>query len=224
MADIYFPWNRCSQREFRPHIRHVEPVLTECDLDWKSRLRRVPEPRYSDAPFPQIKEIKFPSEIRLTRPFPQANMASQSEWTFYPNFGQQITYHAGKRCGFYHAVKRCISEQTLESTIGRKRHVNQDCRSAAGSSTFLSPEYSPDFHKHGATVPKASFGFPTIFKADTFIPLQPLPEKICLPHTEKKKILDREEDILEVKNLSKWRPAPQLIESIIEEPGSFPNL
>ncbi|XP_072537153.1 spermatogenesis-associated serine-rich protein 1 isoform X2 [Salminus brasiliensis] len=140
-------------------------------------------------------------------------MVSQSEWSFYPNFGQPKTYHAGKRCfidNIHHGTKRCTSEQTLESTIGRKRH-------AAGSTTFLTPEYSPDFHKLGSTLPKASFGFPAVFKADTFIPLQPPSEKFSMPYLEKKKILEREEEILEVNNLSKWKPAPLLFESILAE-------
>lgn len=42
-----------------------------CDLDWKSQLRWIPEPRYSDAPFPHIKDIKFPNERKLMRSFPR---------------------------------------------------------------------------------------------------------------------------------------------------------
>ncbi|XP_066534095.1 spermatogenesis-associated serine-rich protein 1 isoform X3 [Hoplias malabaricus] len=173
-------YSHTQERVFRPHIRHTEPILTECDLDWKSRLRWIPEPRYSDAPFPQIKDIKFPDQIKLIRSFPQDNMMSRSEWTFYPNFGQPVTYHVGKRCfidNIHHGAKRCTSEHTLESTIGKKKLVNQGCCSVAGSRTFLIPEYSPNFHKLGSTLPKASFGYPAIFKADAIIPLQPLSEK-----------------------------------------------
>ncbi|XP_066534093.1 spermatogenesis-associated serine-rich protein 1 isoform X1 [Hoplias malabaricus] len=154
-------YSHTQERVFRPHIRHTEPILTECDLDWKSRLRWIPEPRYSDAPFPQIKDIKFPDQIKLIRSFPQDNMMSRSEWTFYPNFGQPVTYHVGKRCfidNIHHGAKRCTSEHTLESTIGKKKLVNQGCCSVAGSRTFLIPEYSPNFHKLGSTLPKASFG------------------------------------------------------------------
>ncbi|XP_036438470.1 spermatogenesis-associated serine-rich protein 1 [Colossoma macropomum] len=220
MAASYFPHIQEKEREFRPHIRHTEPVLTECGLDWKSRLRWIPEPRYSDAPFPQIKDIKFPSQIQLMRSFPQANMVSQSEWTFYPNFGQPVTFHAGKRCfidAVRHGSKRCTSEQTLESTIGRKRKVEPGFGYAADSRTYLVPEYSPNFHKLGSTLPKSNFGYPATFKADTFIPLQPLSEKLCVTYAEKKKILEREEEILQVNDLNKWRPAAPLFESFLIE-------
>ncbi len=50
---------------------------------------------------------------------------SASEWSFYPNFGQPETYHAGKRCfmdGINHARSmRCNSENSLESSMGRKK-------------------------------------------------------------------------------------------------------
>ncbi|KAL7872084.1 hypothetical protein SRHO_G00070670 [Serrasalmus rhombeus] len=60
-------------------------------------------------------------------------------------------------------------------------------------------------------------GYPATFKADTFIPLQPLSEKLCLPYAEKKKILERDEEILEVNDLNKWRPAAPLFESFVIE-------
>ncbi|ROL43422.1 hypothetical protein DPX16_17243 [Anabarilius grahami] len=142
-------WSFGKQQDFKPHIRHIEPVLTECDLDWKSHLRWIPEPRYSDAPFPHIKDIKFPDERKLMRSFPhseiifqnlyiyrhvhlEANMMSESEWSFYPNFGQPKTYHTGKRCfmdGINHTRSmRCISENSLESSIGRKKQEKRKSR------------------------------------------------------------------------------------------------
>ena len=52
-------------------------------------------------------------------------MVSQTEWTFYPNFGQPRTFHVGKRCllegGHHYRTIRCSSERTLEVTIGRKK-------------------------------------------------------------------------------------------------------
>lgn len=52
-------------------------------------------------------------------------MASWTEWSFYPNFGQPKTYHTGKRC-FINNMNHprsmiCISENSLESSIGRKK-------------------------------------------------------------------------------------------------------
>lgn len=52
-------------------------------------------------------------------------MASWTEWSFYPNFGQPKTYHTGKRCFIdnmnHPRSMRCISDNSLESSIGRKK-------------------------------------------------------------------------------------------------------
>ncbi|CAB1342978.1 unnamed protein product [Coregonus sp. 'balchen'] len=86
-------------------------------------------------------------------------MVSQTEWTFYPNFGQPRTFHVGKRCllegGHHYRTIRCSSERTLEATIGRKKQA-------------------------------------------------------------RKRMEDREADILEVKKLSKWRPAPVIFKTVLD--------
>ncbi|KAJ8009148.1 hypothetical protein DPEC_G00085890 [Dallia pectoralis] len=203
--------------EYRPHIRHMEPNLTECDLDWSSRLRWLPEPRYSDASFPHIKMMKFPEETRLLRSFPHANMVSQTEWTFYSHLGQPKTFHAGKRClpegGLHTRTMWGSTERTLESTIGRKKHVQLNCHSAPGSRPYLTPEYSPDFHKIGSTFMNTQS---QAFSADTFMPLQPPPNKTCIPYVERKMIEDRQAEILEVKKLSEWKPAPVIFKTVLD--------
>ncbi|KAI4890929.1 hypothetical protein NFI96_033186 [Prochilodus magdalenae] len=151
---------------------------------------------------------------------PQARIVSQSEWTSYPNYGQPVTYHAGKRCfidKMHPGTKRCTTEQTLEAATGRKKKVEHGWSVGSGSRTFLKPEYSSNFYKLGSTLPKANFGYPPVPKADTFIPLQPVSEKLCMSYEEKKEILEREEDILKVKDLGEWKPTPPLFESLLEE-------
>ncbi|XP_052441667.1 spermatogenesis-associated serine-rich protein 1-like, partial [Carassius gibelio] len=145
-------WSFEKEQDFKPHVRHVEPVLTEYVLDWKSELCWIPEPRYSDASFPHIKDIKFPNERKLMRSFPQSNRVSASEWSFYPNFGQSKTYHAGKRC-FMDDINRmrsmrCISENFLELSMGRKKQATDKCSTYPSTKVrpFLVPEYSPCFH------------------------------------------------------------------------------
>ncbi|XP_016091096.1 spermatogenesis-associated serine-rich protein 1-like [Sinocyclocheilus grahami] len=185
-------WSFGKEQDFKPHVRHVEPVLTECDLDWKSQLRWIPEPRYSDAPFPHIKDIKFPNERKLMRSFSQANRVSASEWSFYPNFGQPKAYNAGKRCfmdGINHTRSmKCISENSLESSMGRKKQATDKCSIYPSTKVrpFLVPEYSPGFHKYESSLRTATFG---------------------ALYAEKHKSRARDEDILEVKRLSSWRPA-----------------
>ncbi|XP_010880968.1 spermatogenesis-associated serine-rich protein 1 [Esox lucius] len=205
------------EKEYRPHIRHIEPNLTECDLDWSSRLRWLPEPHYSDAPLPHIKMVKFPEETRLLKPFPQANMVSQTEWTFYPNFGQPRTFHAGKRCllqaSHHNRTIECSSERTLESTIGRKKTVRLNCHCAPGSRPYLTPEYSPDFHKIGSAFSTTQS---QAFYADTFIPIQLHQKKTCVPYVERKRMEDRQAEVLEVKKLCKWKPAPVIFKTVLD--------
>ncbi|XP_036406147.1 spermatogenesis-associated serine-rich protein 1 [Megalops cyprinoides] len=216
----YLPHGHGQEAVYRPHIQHIEPNLTECDLDWKSRLRWLPQPRYSDAPFPEIKMIRFPSETRLLRSFPHANMVSQSEWTFYPNFGQPSTYHVGKRCkidGTHHYRSlQSSSERTLEFMLGRKKQVKSYCSMAAGTTPCISPEYSADFYKYGSSLPTVGFGSSATLKGDTFIPLQGLTVPPGMTYPQKKQLNEREADIVEVRKLDDWRPAMPISVSLFD--------
>ncbi|KAL4661076.1 spermatogenesis-associated serine-rich protein 1 [Arapaima gigas] len=213
----HFPPGHGEESCFRPHIGHIEPKLTVSDLDWKSGLRWLPEPRYSDAPHPHIKAILFPESTRLLRFFPQANMRSQSEWTFYPNYGQSTVFHIGKRCmfdgGLHYRSLKSSSEAKMEPLITRKRQTQcVNCLANAGK-PYLNPEYSPDFHKFGCTA-FGSLGPP---KADTFIPLFPVVAPIRNSYKEKRKVKEREEEILEVRKLNEWRPAAPLFQSSFQD-------
>nr|XP_017208225.1 spermatogenesis-associated serine-rich protein 1 isoform X1 [Danio rerio] len=215
-------WSFGKERDFKPHITHIEPVLTECDLDWKSHMRWIPEPRYSDAPFPHIKDIKFPSERKLMRSFPQANMVSGSEWSFYPNLGQPKTYHNGKRCymdGINHTRStRCISENSLESSIGKKKQVTDKYSNYPSRKVrpFLVPEYSPDFHKcESAAWCTTNYGSSYCGALKSLIHLKPPTKYKRPPYAENHKGRVREEDILEVKSLNSWRPAPDIYDRTV---------
>ncbi|XP_064196331.1 spermatogenesis-associated serine-rich protein 1 [Anguilla rostrata] len=216
----YIPHGHGEEASYRPHVQHIEPDLTECDLDWKSRLRWLPQPRYSDAPFPEIKAAKFPDGARLLRSFPHDNMISESEWTFYPSFGLPVTYHIGKRClidGVHHYRSlRSSSERTLELRLGRKRQIRSPCCVIRGSRPYISPEYSTDFHKFGSTLPAVGFGSSATLKGDTFIPLQRPTGRQCMTYRQKKALKDREADVLEVRKLDDWRPAAPITPPLCE--------
>uniref|UniRef100_UPI003AACFC10 spermatogenesis-associated serine-rich protein 1 n=1 Tax=Centroberyx gerrardi TaxID=166262 RepID=UPI003AACFC10 len=141
-------------QDYRPHIGHIRPNLTEGDLDWRSGRHWLPSPRYSDAPHPHIKDAKFPQSIRLLRPFPQANMVSKEEWVFYPGLSQrrvQTVRAEEPRSGQDSPL------QTTEVFMGRKKHIT-------GARPYRSPEYSPGFHKLGSTLPRSTFGVPYLEK------------------------------------------------------------
>ncbi|XP_051781542.1 spermatogenesis-associated serine-rich protein 1 isoform X1 [Erpetoichthys calabaricus] len=217
----YYPHGYGSEKVYRPHVQHIEPQYTHSDLDWTSRLRWLPEPVYGDAPFPDIKLIKFPSETRLLRPFPQSNAKSEAEWTSYPNFGLPFTYHSGKRCKIDGAGPKnatSTSEQMLSKLFGRKKKaLEYDSASSLCGKPYHSPEYSGSFHKLGSTLPLTKFGAPP--DADTFIPLCPLPAIPCKPYSEKEKIRQQNEEVNDVKLLDKWRAATPILNSILFSEG-----
>ncbi|XP_023687399.1 spermatogenesis-associated serine-rich protein 1 isoform X2 [Paramormyrops kingsleyae] len=212
----HFTETRGREAVYKPHIRHMQPNYTECDLDWKSRLRRLPQPRYGDAPFPHIKAIKFPEEIRLLRSFPNANMVSGSEWTFYPNLGHAAAFHVGKRCLFdgtqHRRSMRSSSHTSLESVLGQKKRVRSSRHPDEAAKPYLNPEYTTDFHKYGTTLPAIGFGSSATLKADTFVALSPPLAPACMCYGEKEKIKQREAHILEVKQLSEWNPAASVFD------------
>ncbi|XP_036941313.1 spermatogenesis-associated serine-rich protein 1 [Acanthopagrus latus] len=85
-----------------------------------------------------------------------------------------------------------------------------------GARPFCSPEYSPDFHKLGSTVPYSTYRPRTDIRADTSTPLQSS-AKTHVPYSEKKRLLDKQEEIQEVKQLDEWRPAVGIFTAVLEE-------
>ncbi|KAE8605271.1 hypothetical protein XENTR_v10015047 [Xenopus tropicalis] len=164
-----------------PSINYPVPSYPNSDLDWKPSARWLPSPRYSDAPFPHIKDMKFPDRIRLMRQGPSPGDMG-SEWSFYPTSGLPFTYHLGKRCAFEgrHLGNRAsLDVQQLDTCFGKKKKVRDPRNgipfSNPGDKPFHSPEYSPSFHKFGSTRPLISFRDSYRVRADTFIPLQKMP-------------------------------------------------
>ncbi|XP_075450969.1 spermatogenesis-associated serine-rich protein 1 isoform X2 [Ascaphus truei] len=66
----YTPQWECEEESYLPPIQCTMPSYPNCDLDWKPTSRWLPSPQYSDAPFPHIKDNKFPDGIRLLRSSP----------------------------------------------------------------------------------------------------------------------------------------------------------
>ncbi|KAM4694425.1 spermatogenesis-associated serine-rich protein 1 [Discoglossus pictus] len=201
---------------YLPLIHCSLPAHPNCDLDWKPTAQWIPSPRYSDAPFPHIKDCKFPDRIRLLRSAPRNGQDEGAEWTFYPNYGIPFTYHTGKRCVFDGLQMRnwaSLNVNTLASSLGRKKKVcdtrNGIPSAKPGDKPFPSPEYSPNFHKFGSTRPVVNFREFYKVKADTFIPLQKLPKHTCVPYSIKVQKQRLEDEKREVKDLSHWKPPPR---------------
>ncbi|XP_053567130.1 spermatogenesis-associated serine-rich protein 1 [Bombina bombina] len=216
LQDWYYnPTDEAGTGICLPLIQSTLPAYPNCDLDWKPTARWLPSPQYSDAPFPHIKDIKFPDRIRLLRSCPRVCQGEGSEWSFYPNFGLPFTYHTGKRCVFDGLHLRnwtSLDVKTLPSCLGRRKKV-QDSRNgiplaAPGDKSFSTPEYSPNFHKFGSTRPVVNFRELYTVNADTFIPLQKLPRSPRIPYSIKVQRQQLEEEKRDVKQLSGWKPSP----------------
>ncbi|XP_026197458.1 spermatogenesis-associated serine-rich protein 1 [Anabas testudineus] len=88
------------------------------------------------------------------------------------------------------------------------------CHAVIGARPYCSPEYSPDFHKLGSTLPCCTYGTRTHINADTFIPLQHS-TKTYVSYADKKKLLDKQEEIREVKQLDDWKPAVSIFSAVL---------
>ncbi|KAM7367595.1 hypothetical protein PAMP_013881 [Pampus punctatissimus] len=98
-----------------------------------------------------------------------------------------------------HAEETCAKQdsplQTTDATKSKKALSMFPCHEVIGARPYCSPEYSPDFHKYGSTLPCSKFG---------------------VPYLEKKRLLDKDEEIQEVKQLDEWKPAVGIFTAVLE--------
>ncbi|XP_074046269.1 spermatogenesis-associated serine-rich protein 1 isoform X1 [Macrotis lagotis] len=205
----------CLQDVPKGHAPNDHPVA-----DRELQPSPFPSMKVIDVPLvTQVGENDYPREVKLLH-------QKGAEWSFYPREGHLHTYCKGKRCyfnGVYCAYQRCSTEMTLDKSFGRKKY-DIDPRNGIpelipGDKVYLNVEDSPDFYKHGATIPPVNFSkTPYIKKVDTFIPLEPLPQEYHLPYSERKKKEEKNTEIMEVKELNEWKPAIPIMEWL------FPNV
>ncbi|XP_030260561.1 spermatogenesis-associated serine-rich protein 1 isoform X2 [Sparus aurata] len=112
-------------------------------------------------------------------------------------------------------TQRDLPPKTTEVFKSQREQTVLPHHAVIGARPFCSPEYSPDFHKLGSTVPYSSYR-PTNIRADTFTPLQSS-AKTHVPYSEKKRLLDKQEEIQEVKQLEEWKPAVGIVTALLEE-------
>ncbi|XP_056419834.1 spermatogenesis-associated serine-rich protein 1 [Hyla sarda] len=199
---------------FFPIIHHNVQTYPNCDLDWKPCVRWLPSPRYSEAPLPHIKDAQFPEYIRIQRSYPGSSLNDGAEWSFYPNFGCDFTYHTGKRCiigGVHRGSRVGTHVHTLPKSTGIKKKVfdprNGIPEAHPGDKPYHTVEYSAGFHRLGSTLPVVNFRESFKVKADTFIPLQKLPKKPGIPYKAKIHMQNLEEEKRDVEELNRWKPA-----------------
>ncbi|XP_027140362.1 uncharacterized protein spats1 isoform X4 [Larimichthys crocea] len=64
-----------------------------------------------------------------------------------------------------------------------------------GARPFCSPEYSPDFYKLGSTLPHSTYS---------------------MSYSEKRRLLDKQKEMEEVKQLDEWRPTVSIFTTLLD--------
>ncbi|KAM7395032.1 hypothetical protein PAMA_006671 [Pampus argenteus] len=103
---------------------------------------------------------------------------------------QDHNIHAGQTC-----PQQDSPLQTTKTSKSKKAQSTFPCHEVIGARPYCSPEYSPDFHKFGSTLPCSKFS---------------------VPYLEKKRLLDKDEEIQEVKQLDEWKPAVGIFTAVSE--------
>ncbi|TMS12073.1 spermatogenesis-associated serine-rich protein 1 isoform X2 [Larimichthys crocea] len=85
-----------------------------------------------------------------------------------------------------------------------------------GARPFCSPEYSPDFYKLGSTLPHSTYSFTSSStKSNTSIPHQSS-NKTRMSYSEKRRLLDKQKEMEEVKQLDEWRPTVSIFTTLLD--------
>jgi len=209
-ARRYIPHGYGDDEGFIPHPKYKEPKYTECGLDWKSRLRRIPSPHNVEV----VPEI-WPEEWKPLRSFPWKSCRTEAEWALYPE-GPDSTLRSNWG-GIHKASEKSNVEIDHKTLYGMNRKVvdkrNGISMAAPGDKSYQAVEYSPSFHKLGSTLPVVNFGG-TQIREETFVPLHPLPSVPSESYTEKERRRQHFSEMREVEQLEKWRPATPLLSNV----------
>ncbi|KAK3600413.1 hypothetical protein CHS0354_026646 [Potamilus streckersoni] len=213
----YIPHGYGIYDDWRPHPQHVDIEYSDVGPDWKSKLRYIPKPNSSKYPAAEI----FPDNWKAMRPFPYTYMKSEKEWLLDPDLlggGIKTKFN-----GEHLATRTSAEEITHQMLFGKGRNLiiidkrNGIPEATPGDKSYQVPEYSPEFHKNGSTLPVINFGANSPKKTtDTFVPLDPLPRSPRELYKNKESKRKLEEEKKSVKDLDKWKPAPP-IETLVQE-------
>ena len=205
----YIPHGASEDVEFKPHPPFMSPQYTECGLDWKSKIRRIPSPRN-----PEHKPEIWPEPWYSLRTFPWMSQKTKEEWVLHPEYDQTV------RCTWdnkHKSTETSDKEFSHKILFGKGRNVaiidkrNGIGLAAPGDKPYQAVEYSSHFHKYGSTLPVVTFGGNMKKATDTFIPLQEMPPYSKETYKEKEHYKQYKEAVACVKHLENWRPATPLV-------------
>ncbi|KAK7476363.1 hypothetical protein BaRGS_00032363 [Batillaria attramentaria] len=206
----YIPHNYGRDTEWVPHGQSIDPQPTESGPDWSSRLRYLPHPENPQYPAAEI----WPNNWRSMRPYPFTYKQSDREWLLDPDLTK-----VGLRCVFDGVHKStATSEDEITHTMRYEWMMekrNGLPEASPGDKSYQVPEYSPSFHKKGCTRPLTRYGPARSFRTpDTFIPLVPVTTDCSETFRVKSAKMQLQNDVDEVRQLEKWKPATPLIQTV----------
>ncbi|XP_010741934.2 spermatogenesis-associated serine-rich protein 1 isoform X3 [Larimichthys crocea] len=106
--------------------------------------------------------------------------------------------------------------QTTEGSKSSKKQSGPPHHAVIGARPFCSPEYSPDFYKLGSTLPHSTYSFTSSStKSNTSIPHQSS-NKTRMSYSEKRRLLDKQKEMEEVKQLDEWRPTVSIFTTLLD--------
>ncbi|BFZ09896.1 hypothetical protein BsWGS_12935 [Bradybaena similaris] len=210
------------EEEWRPHYENINIKYTESGPDWSSRLKYIPAPSNPDYPAAEI----WPNNWKALRPYPSSNRRSQTEWVLAPSLTK-----LGLRCFFdgVHMASLTSDNKVNDMMYDHGRHEgNIDKRNSLpeaspGDKSYQVPEYSSSFYKTSSEDMMPRFRMsssPYISrpykKADTFIPLVPLPHIKRKTFRQKMEKRQKQEEVDEVRILDIWQPAKPISERLLQ--------
>lgn len=154
----------------------------------------------------ETKKRKTDAEQRHFR----CSQQTKQDWILYPKRCDTTL-----RCNFDGVHKSTAQSSMEQAFLSGSRFIidkrNGIPAAAPGDKSYKSVEHSPNFHKHGSTLPVVNFGATYKPKFDTFIPLLQVIKSPRKSFRENELIRRKEEDFCEVCALDSWRPATPLI-------------
>ncbi|CAG5118806.1 unnamed protein product [Candidula unifasciata] len=214
---IYMPDGR--EEPWKPHYENINVKYTESGPDWSSKLKYIPAPSNPDYPAAEI----WPDNWKALRPYPFSNRQSQKEWILAPNLTK-----LGLRC-FFDGVHMASLTSDKEVMYGCARHEdnidkrNSLAEASPGYKSYQVPEYSSSFYKTSSEDIMPRFRMSSLpyitrpyKKADTFIPLVPLPHIKRKTFRHKMEKSQKQEEVEEVRILDLWQPAKPISERLLQ--------
>lgn len=191
-------------------------IIISIGPDWQSRSRYIPSPCDPNAK-PTLPVGLIERNIHFMRPHPQNWQRTTNEYLYFSD--ESMNKRSSKRNFFadihFRSLEDLGDDDVYMTQIGRKKKMidvrNGLGQRSEGDKSYRRVEYSPDFHKHGSTLPAVNFGRLKSRPGNpkSFVQMNNEIVPIVDEHDFENKELQREQDeiVHEVAQLEHWKPA-----------------